>query len=182
MKSRGKSGRPKINKELQQLIRRIQLENPTWSAQRIHGELPKLNFDVSERTVAKYMIKISKPPSQSWKNFLKNHSAKIAAIDFFTVITVNFKILYVFVAIEHGRRRILHFNATSKPSSFWAAQQLRETFGWDSSIKYVIRDNDGIYGDVFKQQLKKLSLEDTPTAPRSPWQNDYDSCCTSLVV
>jgi len=149
----------------------MQLENPTWSAQRIHGELLRLSFDVSERTVAKYMIRICKPPSQSWKNFLKNHASKIAAIDFFTVITINFKILYVFVAIEHGHRRILHFNVASKPGSFWAAQQLRETFGWDSSAKYVIRDNDGIYGDVFKQQLQKLGLEDTPTAPRSPWQN-----------
>ena len=170
-KSRGKPGRPKIDKELQQLIRRIQLENPTWSSQRIHGELLKLSFDVSERTVAKYMFRIHKPPSQSWKNFLSNHATKIAAIDFFTVITINFKILYVFVAIEHGRRKILHFNVASKPGSFWAAQQLRETFGWDSPVKYVIRDNDGIYGDVFKQQLKKLGLEDTPTAPHSPWQS-----------
>jgi transposase InsO family protein len=170
-KSRKKSGRPKINKELQQLIRRMQLENPTWSAQRIHGELLKLNYEVSDRTVAKYMLKIHKPPSQSWRNFLTNHACKIAAIDFFTVITINFKILYVFVAIEHGRRKILHFNVTSKPSALWAAQQLRETFDWGSSIKYVIRDNDGIYGDLFKRQLNTLGLEDTPTAPRSPWQN-----------
>ncbi|MFC1764703.1 integrase core domain-containing protein [Planctomycetota bacterium] len=167
-------GRPNINWELIKLVRKMQKENATWSAQRIQGELTKLGYKVCDNTVAKYMAKNKDDdPSkrQRWLTFLKNHAKHIVGIDFVVVRTVFFKAIYVFVAISHDRRKILHFAATENPHSQWAIQQLRETFAFDETTKYVIRDNDKIFSDDFKTHVKNFSLEDTPTAPRSPWQN-----------
>ena len=170
-----KVGRPNINWHLIKLIRRMQKENPTWSAQRIQGELSKLGFSVCDNTVAKYMRKPKNSPEkrQSWQTFLKNHTSHIVGIDFMVTRTLLFKAIYVFVAISHDRRKILHFGITSKPHSQWAIQQLRETFAFDETTKYVIRDNDGIYCNEFKQTIRQFGLKDTPTAPRSPWQNPF---------
>ena len=112
-------GRPGIARETRDLIRRMARENPTWGAPRIHGELLKLGFDVAERTVQRFMPKRPAPPGsvESWKTFLRNHADDIAAMDFFTVPTVIFRVLYVFVAIHHGSRRILHVNVTDHPGS-----------------------------------------------------------------
>ena len=166
-------GRPNINWELIKLIRRMQKENLTWSAQRIQGELEKLGFSVCDNTVAKYMSKSKTDLEkiQRWFTFLRNHAKYTVGIDFLVVRTIFFKAMYVFIAISHNRRKILHFAVTSKPHSQWAIQQLRETFSFDETTKYVIRDNDKIFSEDFKHHIKKLGMEDTPTAPRSPWQN-----------
>ncbi len=167
-------GRPNIDWELIKLIRKMQKENVTWSAQRIQGELNKLGFEVCDNTVAKYMIKSKDgDPSkrQRWLTFLNNHARHIVGIDFVVVRTVFFKAIYVFVAISHDRRKILHFAVTANPHSQWAIQQLRETFAFNETAKYVIRDNDTIFSDDFKTHINNFGLEDTPTAPRSPWQN-----------
>ena len=168
-----KTGRPKVDWELINLIRKLQKENLKWSAQRIQGELQKLGFNVCDNTVAKYMTKAKDDGSkqQRWLTFLRNHANHIAGIDFFVVRTMFFKAIYVFVAISHNRREILHFGITSKPHSQWAIQQLRETFAFDETTKYVIRDNDRIFSEDFKQHVPRFGLKDKPTAYRSPWQN-----------
>ena len=168
-----KVGRPAIDWELIKLIRRMQKENPTWTAQRIQGELVKLGLDVSDNTVAKYMRKPKADPEkrQRWLTFLRNHAKHIVGIDFLVARTIFFKSIHVFVAISHDRRRILHFAVTPNPHSQWAIQQLRETFAFNETTKYVIRDNDKIFSEDFKENIKRFGLEDTPTAPRSPWQN-----------
>ena len=168
-----KAGRPNIDWELIKLIRKLQKENPKWSAQRIQGELQKLGFNVCDNTVAKYMRKPKSDPGkqQQWKTFLRNHSKYITGIDFFAARTISFKAIYVFVAISHNRRKILHFGVTSKPHSQWAIQQLREAFAFNDTTKYVIRDNEKIFSEDFKQHIPRLGLKDKPTAYRSPWQN-----------
>ena len=167
-------GRPTIDWELIKLIRRLQKENSTWSAQRIQGKLKMLAYEVCDNTVAKYMSKGKdgdNSKQQRWLTFLKNHAKYIVGIDFVVVRTVFFNAIYVFVAISHDRRNILHFAVTANPHSQWAIQQLRETFAFDETAKYVIRDNDKIFSDDFKTHIKNFGLEDTPTAPRSPWEN-----------
>ncbi len=148
-------------------------ENPTWSAQRIQGELEKLGYEICDNTVKKYMLKIPPDDSkrQNWLTFLMNHAKHISGIDLFVVRTIFFKAIYVFVAISHDRRKILHFAVTSTPHSQWAIQQLRETFAFDETTKYVVRDNDKIFSEDFQMHIKIFGLEDTPTALRSPWQN-----------
>ncbi|HUS71587.1 MAG TPA: integrase core domain-containing protein [Sedimentisphaerales bacterium] len=168
-------GRPNIDWELIKLIRRMQKENPLWSPQRIQGELAILGYSVCDNTVAKYMRKPKTDPGkiQRWLTFLRNHAKYTVGIDFLVVRTISFKALYVFVAISHDRRKILHFAVTANPHSQWAIQQLRETFAFDETTKYVIRDNDGIYSPEFKRAIRRFGLKDTPTAPRSPWQNPF---------
>jgi len=166
-------GRPTIDWELIKLIRNLQKENLTWTAQRIQGELAMLGYDICDNTVAKYMLKVKGDNSkqQCWMTFLRNHAKRIVGIDFLVARTIFFRAIYVFVAISRDRRKILHFGVTSKPHSQWAIQQLREAFAFDDTTKYVIRDNDKIFSEDFKIQIKRFGLKDTPTAPRSPWQN-----------
>jgi len=151
----------------------MQNENPTWSPQRIQGELVKLGLDVSDNTVAKDMRKPKSDDGkrQRWMTFLHNHIKYIIGIDFLVVRTIFFKSIHVFVAISHDRRKILHFVVSSNPHSQWAIQQLRETFAFDETTKYVILENDKIFSEDFKLHIRNFGLEDTPTAPRSPWQN-----------
>jgi len=166
-------GRPNIDWQLIKLIRKMQKKNPTWSAQRIQGELKKLGFSVCDNTVAKYMRKPKADPEkrQRWLIFLRNHAPHIVGIDFAVVRTIFFKSIHVFVAISHNRRKILHFGVSSKPHSKWAIQQLRETFAFDEITKYVIRDNDKIFSEDFKQHLKNFGFKDKPTVYKSLWQN-----------
>ena len=166
-------GRPNIDWQLIKLIRKLQRENPTWTAQRIQGELGKFGFSVCDNTVAKYMRKPKTDPEkcQRWLTFLRNHAKYIVGIDFAVVRTIFFKSIHVFVAISHSRRKILHFSISSRPHSQWAIQQLRETFAFDETTKYVIRDNDKIFSEDFKQHIKNFGLKDKPTAYRNPWQN-----------
>ncbi len=166
-------GRPNVDWQLIKLIRRMQKENPTWTAQRIQGELVKLGLEVADNTVAKYMLKPKADPEkrQRWLTFLRNHAKYTVGIDFLVARTIFFKSIHVFVAISHDRRRILHFAVSSNPHSQWAIQQLRETFAFDETTKYVIRDNDKIFSEDFKRTIKRFGLKDKPTAFRSPWQN-----------
>jgi len=148
-------------------------ENPTWGAPRIQSELRLLGYEMADSTVAKYMIRQKKPPSQTWRTFLKNHVKQIAAIDFFTVPTVTFRILYCFVVLRHDRRKIVHFDITANPTARWTAQQISEAFPYDSKPKYMIRDRDKIYGKACIQRVKAMGIEEVPTAPKSLWQNPY---------
>jgi putative transposase len=171
--SRRRRGRPKITPELRDLIRSMAAENPTWGAPRIHGELLKLGFEISESTVSRYHAHgTSRPDSaQRWLTFLKNHCEAIAAMDFFTVPTATFRILYGFFVISHGRRKILHFNVTEHPTSAWIVQQLREAFPEDGAPQYLIFDRDGKFKGDVAAMLEYLGSELIRTAYRSPWQN-----------
>ena len=172
-KSRHKGGRPAIDPEVRDLIRRMSRANPLWGAPRIHGELMKLGIDIAQTTVAKYMIRHRKPSSPSWRSFLDNHLKSLVSIDFFTVPTVRFRILFVFLVLCHERRRIVHFNVTEHPSAEWTGRQLIEAFPWDSVPRYLIRDRDGIYGQDFTRRVNALDIQQVLIAPRSPWQNPY---------
>ena len=144
-----------------------------WGAPRIHGELLKLGIDISQATVSKYMLRQKNPPSQSWRPFLENHADCLAGIDFFTVPTAIFRILYVFIVLSHDRRQIAYFNATEHPTAPWTSQQLTEAFSFDSAPRYLLRDRDGIYGEAVGRRIKSLGIEEVVSAPRSPWQNPY---------
>lgn len=170
---RGRNGRPAVPHEIRALIRRMSRANPLWGAPRIHGELLKLGITISQPTVAKYMVRHRKPPSQTWRTFLTNHVHEMVAVDFFTVPTATFRVFFVFLVLAHQRRRILHFNITEHPTAAWTAQQLVEAFPWDTSPRYLLRDRDGIYGDDFRQRVDGMGIDEVLIAPRSPWQNPY---------
>jgi len=127
-KSRYRQGRPAVPSEVRDLIRRMSLANPRWGAPRVHGELLKLEMQVSQATVAKYMVRPRKPPSQTWRTFLENHVKSLVSADFFVVLTITFKVLFVFVILAHDRRRPVHFAVTTNPTAEWAAQQLIQSF------------------------------------------------------
>ena len=166
-------GRPKVSPEVRVLIRKMSLANSGWGAPRIHGELLKLGIDVGETSVALYMVRHRKPPSQTWRTFLDNHLRQLVAVDFFVVPTLTFRVLFVFVVLAHDRRRVLHFNVTSHPTAEWTAQQIREAFPWETAPRFLLRDRDGIYGRAFRDCVKAMGVEEVKTAPRSPWQNPY---------
>ena len=149
------------------------MANPRWGAPRIHGELLKLGFELSQATVAKYMVRHRKPPSQNWRTFLKNHMQNLVSTDFFVVPTITFRLLFVFVILSHDRRRPVHFAITDHPTAEWAARQLWEAFPWDSAPRYLLRDRDGCYGEEFHEATWWLGIREVPTAPQSPWQNSY---------
>jgi putative transposase len=156
------------------LIKRMATTNEGWGAPRIHGELLKLGIVISEREVSRLMPpRAQQPPSQTWRTFLDNHVGSLASIDFFTVPTATFRILYVFFVLAHDRRRVLHFNVTEHPSAVWTAQQVVEAFPEDSAPGFMVRDRDGIYGDQFRRRVHSLGIQEVLTAPRSPWQNPY---------
>ncbi len=172
-RSRAHGGRPKTTAEIRALIRRLAHENPSWGAPKIHGELQKLGFVVSERTVARYLrcIRRRGGSAQSWLAFLSNHREAIVAFDFFTVPTVSFKLLYCFFVIEHGRRKILHCNVTAHPNAEWVVQQLRATFSEAGAYRYVIFDRDSKFNADVVAFIKATGLTPTRTSIRSPWQN-----------
>ena len=172
-KSRRKPGRPKIDPEIRHLIRRVSRENATWGAPRIQSELALLGYTVDQSTVAKYMCRHRKPPSQTWRTFLENHVPDIAAIDFFVVPTVRFRLLYCFVVLRHDRRRVVHFNVTRHPTARWTGQQIVEAFPFDQAPRFMIRGRDGIYGHDFRERVNHMDIEEVVIAPRSLWQNPF---------
>jgi transposase InsO family protein len=172
-KSRPLGGRPQIDTELRALIRRMSVENPLWGAPRIHGELLKLGFEVAQSTVAKYMVKRHRPPSQGWRTFLRNHAPNIAAMDLFVVPTIRFDLLYAFVIVRIDRGELVWINVTGNPTAEWIARQLTEAFPWDDAPRYLIRDRDRIYGSFVTRRLRAMGIRDKPTAPGSPWQNGF---------
>jgi len=166
-------GRPPVDSELRSLIMKMAQANPLWGAPRIHGELLKLGLTISQRSVARIMPRRRGPPSQTWKTFLSNHVPHIVAVDFFVVPTATFRILFVFVVLLHFRRRVVHFGVTDSPTAAWTAQQLVEAFPEDSTPRYLLRDRDAVYGDVFRKRVKGLGIDEVLIAARSPWQNPY---------
>ncbi len=172
-KSRAKAGRPRVPGEVRALIREISIANPLWGAPRIHGELLKLGIDVSQSTVATYMVRGRHPPSQGWLTFLRNQAHGIAAIDLFVVPTIGFRLLFGLVILNHDRRRIVHIAATYHPTADWIARQIVEAFPWETAPKYLLRDRDGAYGKLFRRRVSAMGIRDRPVAPRSPWQNGY---------
>ena len=148
-------------------------ENLLWGAPRIHGELLKLGFSVAQSSVAKYMVKRRGSPSQGWGTFLRNHAPDIAAMDFFVVPTIGFKLLYGFVIVRLDCRELVWINVTTNPTAEWVARQITEAFPWDGAPRYMIRDRDRIYGAVVTRRLRAMGIRDKPIAPASPWQNGY---------
>jgi putative transposase len=172
-KSKAPVGRPKIDKEIRELIGKMSRENPLWGVPRIQAELRLLGHDLAESTVAKYRVRGRTSPSQTWKTFLANHAKLIAAIDFFTVPTLTFRNLYCFIILLHDRRQVVHFNVTAHPTAEWTARQLIEAFPEDSAPRYLLRDRDQIYGEEFRLRVKGMQIEEVITAPQSPFQNPY---------
>ena len=172
-KSRSRWGRPAIGTEVRDLIRQMSRANPLWGAPRIHGELLKLGLTVSQAAVSKYMLRPRRPPSQVWRTFLKNHAQDLIALDFFTVPTATFRVLFVLVVLSHRRRRLVHFNVTEHPTAEWTARQLIEGCGQEESPRHMIRDRDQVYGERFSRQARLLDIREAVIAPRSPWQNAY---------
>jgi transposase InsO family protein len=173
-KSGTEGGRPSMNLEVVILIKKMANENPTWGAPRIHGELLKLGYTICESTVQRYMPKKGKRNNgQNWKTFLKNHTRDIISIDFLTVPTINFKLMYVLVIIEHHRRKLIHFNVTKNPTSEWTIQQIRNMLFDYETPKYLIRDRDKKYGNLFSEGINNFGIKQIITAYRSPWQNGY---------
>jgi len=169
----GQPGRPSVLNDVRDLIRLMSRANPTWGAPRIHGELLKLGIDIGETSVSKYLVRHRKPPSQTWRTFLENHVKNLVSVDFFTVPTLRFQVLYVFLVLAHDRRRILHFGVTAHPTAEWTAQQLRDAFPWDTAPSYLLRDRDRIFGDDFSKQVQDMGIQEVLSAPRSPWQRAY---------
>ena len=166
-------GRPHVDAEIRDLVRRLACENPTWGVPRVHGGLRMLGFDASERAVSRSMPKRPTDPRarQSWSTFLRSHRDVMAAMDFFTVPTVKFRMLYVFFVIRHARREVLHVNVTAHPSAQWVCQQLREAFPYDQVPRYVVFDRDSKFDREVVRTLKGMGVEVVRTAYRSPWQN-----------
>jgi transposase InsO family protein len=133
---------------------------------------------LSATTVAKYMARNRRPPSQGWKTFLRNHADGIASLDLFVVPTISFQLLYGLLILKHGRREILCLAATAHPSAEWISRQLMEAYGWEEGPCYLVRDRDNVYGEVFIRRLRAMGIRDRPIAPRSPWQNGY---CERLI-
>ncbi len=174
LKSKAKQlGRTPISKELQQLIFQMASENPGWGAPRIHGELLMLGFNVGERTISRWMQRQPRKPdpAQRWLSFLRNHREAIAAMDFFTMPTLTFRVLYCFFIITHDRRHILHFHVTAHPTSAWITQQIREAFPDETGTRYLILDHDGKYGLEVPTAIRAMGIMPLHTAFRSPWQN-----------
>ncbi len=168
-------GRPRSSVEVRRLIIEMAEMNVGWGAPRIHGELLKLGIEISEITVSRYMPKLPPPAGsrQRWATFLRNHLHETLAIDFAVVPTATFGILYVFFVLSLERRRVLHFNVTQHPTAEWTAQQVVEACPFGLPGRFLIRDNDKIYGSKFRDRIDGLGLEQIRTAFRSPWQNGF---------
>ena len=171
-KSRRRTGRPGVPADVRALIRELSTANPLWGAPRIHGELQKLGISVSQSTVAKFMRRHPRPPSQTWRTFLTNHASQIMAADLFVVPTVTFRLLFVLVILGHDRRRIVHVAVTDHPTAAWIAQQLRNAFPEDQAPRYLLHDRDGAFAAV-ATTVAGMNIQTVRTAPRSPWQNAY---------
>jgi len=179
------SGRPPLPADLQALIRRMAHENPTWGQERIANELLlKLGLRVSPRTVRKYMPKRvghgqgQRATSQRWQTFVRNHAQAIVACDFCVVVTATFRLLYVFVVMEHATRRMLHCNVTAHPTALWTLQQLREAIPADHGYRFLLHDRDSIFSQQLDQGIRHLGLRVLKTPVRTPQAN---ALCERLI-
>jgi putative transposase len=166
-------GRPSANSQIRALIKQMTQANTLCGAPRIHGELLKLGIDISERSVSRLMPKVRKPPSQTWRTFLNNHIREMVSIDFLTVPTATFRMLYVFVVLAHDRRRVVHLSVTEHPTAAWTAQQIIDAFPEETAPRFLLRDRDQIYGEEFRTRVAGMRIEEAMTAPHSPWQSPY---------
>jgi transposase InsO family protein len=155
------------------LIRQINAANPLWGVPRIHGELLKLGIEISQATVAKYMVRRRGTPSPTWRNSLRSQAAGIAAIDMFVVASASFRLLYVMIILAHDRRTIVRFDVTRYPTAGWLARQVTDAFPWDTAPRYLLRDRDSSYGENFRKQVDAMGITEVVSAARSPWQNAY---------
>jgi len=177
-KSRARGGRPRTAAEIRKLIREMSIANPLWGAPRIHGELLKLGIEVGQTTVAKYMAKRRRTPSQGWKSLLYNHADGIASMDLFVVPTISFRLLYGLLILQHARRELLWLAVTPHPTAEWIARQFTESLGWRDAPRYVVRGRDRLYGREFIRRIRALGIRalgirDQPISARSPWQNGH---------
>ena len=173
MSQRKSAGRRQVSSQLSALIQKMSEANPFWGAPRIHGELLKLGLEISQRTVSRLLPKDRKPPSQTWKAFLNNHVSELVSMDFFTLPTATFRVLFVLVVLSHARRRVVYFNVTAHPTAFWTGQQIVQAFPEEKAPRYLLRDRDQIYGDAFQQRVSGMGIEQVLTGPRSPWQSPF---------
>jgi transposase InsO family protein len=171
-KSQCRVGRPSVPRDVRQLIRAMAEANQLCGVPRIHGELLKLGINVSQATVAKYMSRHRRPPSQTWRTFLANHVDQIVAADFFVVPTVTYRLLFVLVILANRRRRVVHVGVTAHPTAAWTAQQLREAFPEDAAPRYLLHDRDRAFA-ALAVMATGMGIQEIRTAPRSPWQNAY---------
>jgi putative transposase len=169
----GGVGRPGTHATIRRLVEQMGAANPLWGAPRIHGELGKLGIDVSERTVSRLLRRHRRPPSQTWRTFLTNHVTSLVSLDFFTVPTVTGRVLFVLVLLSHHRRRIVHLRITEHPTAAWTAQQVIEAFPDDTPPRWLLRDRDAIYGELFRRRVASMGIGEVVTSPSSPWQNPY---------
>jgi putative transposase len=167
MSERKRSGRPGTSRELWDLVHKMAEANPLWGAPRVHGELMKLGIEISERTVSRLMPKRRKPTSQRRKAFLENYVNELISIDFFTIPTATFRVLFVLVVLSHRRRRVIHFNVTEHPTALWTAQQMVEAFPEDTAPRYLLRDWDKIYGHDFRERIQSMNITEVLSAPVS---------------
>jgi transposase InsO family protein len=165
--------KPKISREMRELIYKMAHDNPTWRAPRIHGELLKLGYKISERTVSRYMPKRVPPGDKikKWLAFLHNQKKGIMAMDLFTLPTLFFRQLYGFFIIHHDRRKIIHFNVTFHPTAEWVTKQIIKAFSIDIAPKYMIYDRDSIFSILVTETFKSFGIDPVRTSYRSPWQN-----------
>src|ERR1700681_3897998 len=178
---RSRTGRPSVDREIRKLIREMSSANPLWGAPRIHGELRKLGIEISQATVAKYMVRRRGTPSPTWRSFLRNQAQGIAAVDMFIVASASFRLLYVMIILAHDRRRIVYAAVTEHPTAAWLSRQVTEAFPWDTAPRYLLRDRDASYGSEFRSRVEAMGIAEVVTAPRSPWQNAYVERVTGSI-
>ena len=161
-------GRPRMGREIRDLIRQMSVANPLWGAPRIHGEMLKLGIEVSQATVGRYLPRRPKVPSPTWRSFLHNHMHDTAAVDMFVVVAARFQLLYALVVLSHERRKVIHFDVTQNPTQVWLARQITEAFPWDTAPRFLLRDRDTSYGQIFRDRVQAMAIEQVVTATRSP--------------
>jgi putative transposase len=171
--ARARPGRPRTDAAIRTLVSQMAAANALWGAPRIHGELLKLGLEVSERTISRLLRRPRRPPSQTWRTFLTNHVTTLVCIDFFTVPTLTGRVLFVLLLLAHHRRRIVHVNITEHPTAAWTAQQMIEAFPDDTAPRWLLRDRDAVYGDVFRRRVAGMGTSEVLSSPSSPWQNPY---------
>ena len=162
-----------MDRDIRKLTQQMNAANPLWGAPRIHGELLKLGIEISQATVAKYLVRRRGTPSPTWRSCLRNQAAGITAIDMFVVGSASFRLLYVMIILAHDRRKIVRFDVTRHPTAGWLARQVTEAFPWDTAPRYLLRDRDASYGSEFCKRVDAMGITEVVTAPRSPWQYAY---------